>query len=163
MHSTSPGWRPHKNAVDESPPPPMTTHHLDLIDDLLLIRQNLSAKSGNNDSSAVDADDDCVEQIYDDPYELMMTDDWTSPVHIPRSRSWLCCPNGTGVGTNAAAAVETTTAMTTMSMSTSSAARCATKTRPINCDYTSLVTQQPKVSAAAATTNDPVNFKLFSH
>jgi hypothetical protein len=28
---------------------------------------------------------------YDDPYEL--TDEWTSPIHIPRSKSWLCCPN----------------------------------------------------------------------
>ena len=33
------------------------------------------------------------EKIFDDPSELVMIDDWSSPVHIPRSRSWLCCPN----------------------------------------------------------------------
>lgn len=35
--------------------------------------------------------DDLEKQIYDDPCELM--DDWASPMHIPRSRSWLCCPD----------------------------------------------------------------------
>lgn len=35
--------------------------------------------------------DDLENQIYDDPCELM--DDWASPMHIPRSRSWLCCPD----------------------------------------------------------------------
>lgn len=35
--------------------------------------------------------DELENQIYDDPCELM--DDWASPMHIPRSRSWLCCPD----------------------------------------------------------------------
>lgn len=35
--------------------------------------------------------DDLEKQIYDDPCELM--DDWASPMHIPRSKSWLCCPD----------------------------------------------------------------------
>lgn len=38
--------------------------------------------------------DDLENQIYDDPCELM--DDWASPMHIPRSRSWLCCPDVSG-------------------------------------------------------------------
>lgn len=31
-----------------------------------------------------------LERLYDDPCELM--DEWNTPVRIPRSRSWLCCP-----------------------------------------------------------------------
>lgn len=131
MHSTSPGREQQQD-----------NDAVAIMDDLLLIRQNLMAKSGGND------DEDDGEKIYDDPYELMMTDDWTSPVHIPRSRSWLCCPNGIGGGSAATAAPETAT--TTMTTSVKSAT-----TRP-NCEYTSLlVTEQPKAKT------DPVNFHYF--
>lgn len=31
-----------------------------------------------------------LERLYDDPCELL--DEWNTPVRLPRSRSWLCCP-----------------------------------------------------------------------
>lgn len=49
-------------------------------------RDNLKFNRSNSSIS-----DDLEKQIYDDPCELM--DDSTSPMHIPRSRSWLCCPD----------------------------------------------------------------------
>lgn len=31
-----------------------------------------------------------LERLYDDPCDLL--DEWNTPVRLPRSRSWLCCP-----------------------------------------------------------------------
>lgn len=47
-----------------------------------------SSCDGGGGASTIDV----AQKIYDDPCELMMTE-WPSPIHIPRSRSWLCCPN----------------------------------------------------------------------
>lgn len=57
------------------------------------IEQTILLQQTNNEFQSKHFLDDSEDKIYDDPCELMMIDDWTSPVHIPRSRSWLCCPN----------------------------------------------------------------------
>lgn len=81
MHCTSPGSVPNKlhDFVNTSVCLKSVENEL-IKDELKFIR--------NNDESVLD---ELEKQIYDDPCELM--DDWTSPIHIPRSRSWLCCPD----------------------------------------------------------------------
>lgn len=77
MHCTSPGSVPNK------------------FQDF--VQASVAIKSVDNDLKFLRRDDDdsasdeFEKQIYDDPCEIM--DDWPSPVHIPRSRSWLCCPD----------------------------------------------------------------------
>lgn len=81
MHCTSPGSVPNKfnDFVNTSVVLKSVENEL-IKDELKFIR--------NNDDSV---SDELEKQIYDDPCELM--DDWASPIHIPRSRSWLCCPD----------------------------------------------------------------------
>lgn len=63
---------------------------------------------------------DVAQKIYDDPCELMSAE-WPSPMHLPRSRSWLCCPNSV--------AIEGET---------------PTLHRQVSCEY-SLVTEEPRL------------------
>lgn len=83
MHCTSPGSDPIKlnDLVNTSVLLKSAENNEIIKDELKFIRNN------NSDSIS----DDLEKQIYDDPCELM--DDWASPMHIPRSRSWLCCPD----------------------------------------------------------------------
>lgn len=115
MHCTSPGRDISNNPVVQQNYFRMgetngSEEHIIMMDDILLVRGEFPSKNSE-------------EKIYDDPYELMMADDWTSPVHFPRSRSWLCCPN-TGAGIRVDEPVPTS-----------------------RCEYASLVTAQPKAGA----------------
>lgn len=79
MHCTSPGCVPNNLPEFVNTNVVLKNGESEIIkDELKFIR---------NDSVS----DDLEKQIYDDPCELM--DDWISPMHIPRSRSWLCCPD----------------------------------------------------------------------
>lgn len=79
MHCTSPGNGPNKLHELVNTSVVLKSVENDLNNDKL--------KFIRNDSVS----DDLEKQIYDDPCDLM--DDWASPMHIPRSRSWLCCPD----------------------------------------------------------------------
>lgn len=73
------------------------------------------------------------ERTYDDPCDLM--EEWSStPTHIPRSRSWLCCPN-------------------TLNRNNSIPKR----QRRISCEYSTLVTEAPKLKEQ----NNVFFFELF--
>lgn len=85
-----------------------------IMDDILLIQSEYISKGSE-------------EKMYDDPCDLiMMTDDWTSPVHIPRSRSWLCCGPVTGT--------------------VNQQDHCTDNIPTSRCEYSSLITAQPKSS-----------------
>lgn len=122
MHCTSPGRDSSIHPVvqqnyigmDETND---SEEHIIMMDDILLVRGEFPTKNSE-------------EKIYDDPYELMMADDWTSPVHFPRSRSWLCCPNA------------------------SAGVRVDEPVPTSRCEYASLVTAQPK--AVTRFPDDPV-------
>lgn len=85
-----------------------------VMDDVLLVHSEFLGKGSE-------------EKIYDDPCELMMSDEWASPVHIPRSRSWLCCGPGGGGG-----ATQNQQDHYLDNIPTS------------RCEYSSLITAQPK-------------------
>lgn len=102
---------------------------------------------------ANNATDSEAEKIYDDPYELMLADDWLQsdmergagdsggggddegsggsgeqPPLMPRSRSWLCCPNSTS---------------SPRTNGHSQSLRGGGGIDAVRGEYTSLVTQQP--------------------
>lgn len=97
MHCTSPG-----NLIPYNPKAKDKNVH-DIVPEIM---QNTS----------IDLD----QRTYDDPCELV--DEWSSPIHIPRSRSWLCCPHAT---------IE-------------SAKEEPKLNRRLSCEYSYLVTEAPK-------------------
>lgn len=80
MHCTSPGSDPNRLHDFVNSSVVRKSVENGIINDELKLSRNDSIVS-----------DELEKQIYDDPCELM--DDWASPMHIPRSRSWLCCPD----------------------------------------------------------------------
>lgn len=63
------------------------------------------------------------ERTYDDPCDLM--EEWSSsPPRLPRSRSWLCCPNSISANNNNLQKLQ----------------------RRISCEYSTLVTEQPTLN-----------------
>lgn len=81
MNSTSPGQQKHFPSgtlatISFTPQPPTFTTHDDVV------------KCSMSKVSSLEQ----LERLYDDPCELMMEGDWNSPARLPRSRSWLCCP-----------------------------------------------------------------------
>lgn len=82
--------------------------------------------------------DDIDERTYDDPCDLM--EEWSStPTNIPRSRSWLCCPN-------------TLTNNSTIPK----------RERRVSCEYSVLVTEAPKLKAQNNVVFfNAINFKIL--
>lgn len=100
MHCTSPG-----NGANAK------MHEVDVTKDINGLMQTEIQFDGTTD------------KIYDDPCDLDV--DWSSPIRLPRSRSWLCCPrNNNGATTD------------TVNLP-------RLQRRYVSCDY-ALVTEEPR-------------------
>lgn len=106
------------------------------------LQLNNDAVQTDSKSGGVASSTDVAQKIYDDPCELMAAE-WPSPMHLPRSRSWFCCPNSVTIE-----------------------GETPKLHRQISCEY-SLVTEEPKLRNGGSGTHTGVsegiiNYRLYT-
>ena len=126
MHCTSPG-----DILSTTKSIPATTtvcHHNKMLNDFIdkhkinkeddnyQLQQFMPGMVIKGTLSSSDLD----QRTYDDPCDLM--EEWSSPAHLPRSRSWLCCPNAIKTPKNSEPKLN----------------------RGLSCQYSSLITEAPR-------------------